>query len=179
MTALLTASQAASDEERNASARLARSALDRLEQQGTEASEAGPASLAEVAARIRFTVGSGTDEPAVIVACESPEHLLLPGEVVRAVFEATTEAVQNAVRHSGASRCDVTLTGHRAGGTAKVTVSIKDNGTGFDPGLVSDRRLGIRVSIVGRMEAAGGTATVITAPRAGTEVRLSWEGEEA
>lgn len=179
MTALLTASHAGSGEEREASARLAQSALQRLEKQGTEDSERGPAALAEVAARIRFTVGSGTSKPTVTVLCETPEHLLLPGNVVRAVFEATTEAVQNSIRHSGASRCEVILTGHRAGGTAKINVCIKDNGTGFDPGLVSDRRLGIRVSIVGRMEAAGGSATVITAPRAGTEVRLGWEGEEA
>jgi signal transduction histidine kinase len=178
MTALLTASQAGSAEERGASARLAQSALQRLEQQGTAASEAGPATLAEVAARIRFTVGSGTSDPVVTVMCESPEHLLLPGNVVRAVFEATTEAVHNAVRHSGASRCEVTLTGHRVAGIAKITVTIKDNGTGFDPGLVSDRRLGIRVSIIGRMEAAGGSAAINTPAFAGTEVRLSWEGKE-
>ncbi|MFC9352889.1 sensor histidine kinase [Arthrobacter sp. NPDC057013] len=179
MTALLTASQAGSAEERDASARLAQSALQRLEQQGTAASEAGPATLAEVAARIRFTAGTGTSEPIVNVVCESPDHLLLPGDVVRAVFEATTEAINNAVRHSGATRCEVSLTGHRAAGAAKITVSVKDNGSGFDPGLVSDRRLGIRVSIIGRMEAVGGSASIITPHLAGTEVRLSWEGAEA
>lgn len=179
MTALLTASHAGSLEERNASARLAQSALQRLDQQGSAATEAGPAALAEVAARIRFTVGSGAAEPVVSVVCDSPERLLLPGHVVRAVFEATTEAVHNAVRHSGASRCEVLLTGHRLMGPTKITISIKDNGTGFDPSLVSDRRLGIRVSIIGRMEAAGGSAAIFTSNRTGTEVRLSWEGDEA
>lgn len=179
MTALLTAAHAGSSEERMASAILAQSALERLDQQGTAASESTPATLTEIAARIRFTVGSGTAEPIVNVTCESPERLLLPANVVRAVTEATTEAVQNAVRHSRAGRCEVSLTGNRADGYAKVGISIKDNGSGFDPGLVSDRRLGIRVSIVGRMEAVEGSAKIITTPRAGTEVRLGWAGPEA
>jgi signal transduction histidine kinase len=179
MTALLTAAHADSAEERSASARLAGSALDRLEQQGTDTSEATPAALTEIAARIRFTVDGGVEHPAVTVSCESPEHLVLPAHVVRAVFEATTEAVQNAARHSGASRCEVRLTGHRTDDTTRVSVSIKDNGTGFDPALVSDRRLGIRVSIVGRLEAAGGSAVIHSARRAGTEVRLDWEGAGA
>lgn len=179
MTALLTAAHAGSPEERSASARLAGSALGRLEQQGTDTSEAAPAALTEIAARIRFTVDGGIEHPTVTVTCESPEHLVLPAHVVRAVFEATTEAVQNSTRHSGASRCEVRLTGHRAGETTRVNVSIKDNGTGFDPALVSDRRLGIRVSIVGRMEAAGGSAAIHSAPRAGTDVRLAWQGAAA
>ncbi|ALV42405.1 hypothetical protein AU252_15640 [Pseudarthrobacter sulfonivorans] len=178
MTALLTAAHAGSSEERSASSRLAQSALTRLDQQATEASESTPAAVAEIAARIRFTVGSGTAGAIASVTCESPKHLLLPADVVRAVLEATTEAVQNAARHSGANRCDVSITGNRTDGRAKLRVSIKDTGSGFDPGSVSDRRLGIKVSIVGRMEAVGGTAKIITAPRAGTEVRLGWEGVE-
>lgn len=178
MTALLTAAHAGSPEERKASARLAQSAVDRLDQQATEASESAPATVAEVAARIRFTVGPRTSGPAVSVACESPEHLLLPAEVVRAVLEATTEAVQNALRHSGANRCEISITATRTEGHAKLRVSIKDTGSGFDPGSVSDRRLGIKVSIIGRMEAVGGSAEVSSAPRSGTEVRLAWEGVE-
>lgn len=178
MTALLTAAHAGSPEERLASARLAKSALERLDQQATEATESAPATVAEIAARIRFTVGPGTSGPALNVACESPEHLLLPAEVGRAVFEAVTEAVQNAVRHSGANRCEVSITASRTGRHAKLRVSIKDSGSGFDPSAVSDRRLGIKVSIVGRMEAVGGSAEINTAPRSGTEVQLAWEGVE-
>lgn len=179
MTALLTAAHSGSPEERSASARLAASALDRLEQQGTDTSEAGPAALTEIAARIRFTVDGGVEHPAVTVTCESHEHLVLPGQVVRSVFEATTEAVQNAARHSEASRCEVRLTGTRAGDAVRVSIGIKDNGIGFDPALVSDRRLGIRVSIIGRMEAVGGSASIHSVRWAGTEVRLEWEGAGA
>lgn len=179
MTALLTATHADSREERSASAHLAASALDRLEQQGTDTYEAVPAALTEIASRIRFTVDGGVEHPAVTVTCESPEHVVLPGQVVRAVFEAITEAVQNAARHSEASRCEVRLIGHSTGDAMRVSISIKDNGTGFDPVLVSNRRLGIRVSIIGRMQAVGGSASIHSVRRAGTEVRLEWVGAGA
>ncbi|MBD1541843.1 hypothetical protein G9E11_06185 [Arthrobacter sp. IA7] len=51
MTAVLTAGRAGSPQERTASAALARSALERLDQQGTGYSEAAPATVIEVAAR--------------------------------------------------------------------------------------------------------------------------------
>ncbi|MFF1254760.1 sensor histidine kinase [Pseudarthrobacter sp. NPDC058329] len=178
MTALLTAAHAGSAEERAASANLAASALDRLEQQGTT-SEAAPATLTEIAARIRFTVAGATEGPVIHVVCDAAENLLLPGAAVRAIFEAATEAVRNAVRHSEAARCEVRLTGHRTGNQAKVSVSIKDNGRGFDPALVSDRRLGIKVCIVGRMQAADGSAAIHSSHRSGAEVRLDWEGVAA
>ncbi|MEV7132619.1 ATP-binding protein [Arthrobacter sp. NPDC093128] len=178
MTALLTAAHAGSAEERHASARLAGSALKRLEEQGT-VSEAAPATLTEIAARIRFTVDSAPEHPVVTVACVSPEDLLLPTAAVRAIFEASTEAVKNAVRHSGATRCDVRLAGHHCAGQTRVSVSIKDNGTGFDPALVSDRRLGIKVCILGRMQAADGSAVIHSGHRVGTEVRLEWQGDTA
>lgn len=178
MTALLTGAHAASAEERSASAQLAGSALERLDQQGTPA-EATPATLTEIAARIRFTVDGGVERPVVAVTCDSPENLVLPAVAVRAIFEAGTEAVKNAVRHSGASRCEVRLSGHRNGSQARVSVSIRDNGSGFDPALVSDRRLGIKVCILGRMQAADGSAAIDSGHRVGTEVRLEWEGAAA
>ena len=55
-------------------------------------------------------------------------------------------------------------------------MSIKDNGVGFRPEFVSDRRLGIRVSIVGRMRAVGGTAEIHSSTGSGTDIRLSWTG---
>ena len=55
-----------------------------------------------------------------------------------------------------------------------VFVEVTDAGTGFDVGKVPPSRRGIRQSIVGRMAAAGGTATVTGS--AGTRVLLRWPG---
>ena len=54
----------------------------------------------------------------------------------------------------------------------RVSVFVRDRGVGFDPATVPADRRGISDSIVGRMQRAGGTATVTSAPGEGTEVEL-------
>ena len=49
---------------------------------------------------------------------------------------------------------------------------VRDRGKGFDMDAVPQDRMGVRGSIIGRMERNGGRATVRTAPGEGTEVRL-------
>jgi signal transduction histidine kinase len=57
-----------------------------------------------------------------------------------------------------------------------VTVSIRDNGTGFAPGRLAEAaragRLGVSHSIIGRMRDAGGIASLTSLPDSGTEVEL-------
>ena len=54
----------------------------------------------------------------------------------------------------------------------QVTVFVRDRGPGFDPDTVPEDRLGLRQSIVGRMQRKGGTAVVRSAPGDGTEIQL-------
>ncbi len=49
---------------------------------------------------------------------------------------------------------------------------IRDRGRGFDAAAVPIDRLGVKESIVGRMERHGGKATVRSAPGFGTEIQL-------
>jgi signal transduction histidine kinase len=55
----------------------------------------------------------------------------------------------------------------------EVSFMVSDEGEGFDTTAIDPRRLGIRDSIIGRMEAAGGTARIWSSPGAGTTVLLS------
>jgi len=57
-----------------------------------------------------------------------------------------------------------------------VRVDIVDTGCGFDADRVSTHRRGVAGSIVARMAAVGGRATVRSAPGAGTVVQLEWPG---
>ncbi|MCP1387794.1 PspC domain-containing protein [Corynebacterium sp. TA-R-1] len=82
---------------------------------------------------------------------------------------AAREAMVNAAKHAGVERIDV-YAEHIAG---SLTVFVRDRGTGFDLDTVPEDRHGVRDSIVGRMERAGGQARITTAPGAGTEVELS------
>ncbi len=84
------------------------------------------------------------------------------------VLAAAREAAVNAAKHSGADRVDIYL----EVGDDDVELFVRDTGKGFDPDLVDDDRQGVRHSIYGRMERAGGSAVVSSAPGAGTEVEL-------
>jgi len=55
----------------------------------------------------------------------------------------------------------------------ELSVFVRDRGAGFDPAAIPSDRHGVRDSITGRMERAGGTATIKTAPGKGTEVALT------
>lgn len=90
------------------------------------------------------------------------------GELVP-LLGATREALLNAVRHSGASRVDV----YAEVAPDQVEVFVRDRGHGFSLDEVPEDRLGVRNSIVGRMERHGGRADVRTTPGGGTEVALT------
>jgi signal transduction histidine kinase len=87
---------------------------------------------------------------------------------IRAVVDACGEALTNAARHSSAAQISVYVEVEEDA----ITAYVRDQGTGFDPADVPDDRRGIADSIRGRMERNGGTATIVTAPGRGTEVRL-------
>ena len=96
----------------------------------------------------------------------------VPGEISRVLVAAATEAARNAALHApqATHRVRVTL---RPG---RVRIVVADDGPGFDRANVRAGRLGLKVSIIGRMEALpGGSADVDTAPGRGTTVTLDWE----
>ncbi len=102
-----------------------------------------------------------------------PIELVVVGErriddALSATLQAAREAMINAAKHAGTA----TISVYAEIEPAKVTVFVRDRGRGFDPEAVPSDRLGVKESIVGRMERHGGLAVVRTAPGVGTEVRL-------
>ncbi|MEO9247584.1 PspC domain-containing protein [Citricoccus nitrophenolicus] len=91
------------------------------------------------------------------------------------LLQASREAMLNAVRHAGHGG---PVRVYAEAGPAAVEVFVKDRGAGFDLGAIPRDRLGIRESVIGRMERAGGTATITTGDD-GTEVRLHLPVPEA
>jgi signal transduction histidine kinase len=87
---------------------------------------------------------------------------------VQALVQAAGEAMTNAARHAGARRVDVYVEVE----PGAVTAYVRDRGKGFDPATVPEDRRGITQSIRGRMERAGGSARIESAPGEGTEVAL-------
>lgn len=88
---------------------------------------------------------------------------------LEAVVAATREALTNAAKHSGAERVDL----YAETSEGSVEVFVRDRGVGFDVATVAEDRMGVRGSIVERVERNGGRAEVTSAPGSGTEVHLS------
>jgi len=86
-----------------------------------------------------------------------------------AVLGAAREALLNAARHSGDSG---PIRVYAEIDDAGIALFVRDRGSGFDPGTVPSDRRGVRESIVGRMERAGGRADIRSSPGGGTEVAI-------
>lgn len=87
---------------------------------------------------------------------------------IGAVIAASGEAATNAAKHSGATRVDV----YAEVTERHVEVFIRDQGSGFDLDAIEPDRIGLRDSILGRIERRGGTAMVHSSLGDGTEVEL-------
>ncbi|NUK72503.1 PspC domain-containing protein [Streptomyces lunaelactis] len=93
-------------------------------------------------------------------------------EKVSAQMQAAREAMVNAAKYGGEGGA-VQVYAEVEGRT--VFVSVRDRGPGFDPDSVPQDRMGVRESIIGRMQRNGGTARLRSVPGGGTEVELEME----
>ena len=169
LTALISAAQAKNEEEAKASSELAVSALKKLSevQNGTYAQEQVYCtelfdSIMLAALRI---------DPNLKAKKNCQTSIAVDSEVVSAMTEATIQAIHNSITHAGpnASR-ELSLKSSKSG----LKIVILDDGKGFRVSQVNRGRLGIKVSIIGRMESVGGSAHVMSQPGQGTTVVLEW-----
>lgn len=89
-------------------------------------------------------------------------------ERLGALLLAAREAMVNAAKYAGEAAISV----YGEVEPDQVTVFVRDRGKGFDLDTVPEDRLGVRQSIIGRMERNSGSAAVRSAPGDGTEVQL-------
>ncbi|MQA02849.1 MAG: PspC domain-containing protein [Streptosporangiales bacterium] len=94
-------------------------------------------------------------------------------EKLAAQLQAAREAMVNAAKHSGVE----TLSVYVEVEPDQVTLFVRDRGKGYDQDAVPADRMGLRQSIVGRMERNGGRAVIRSSPGEGTEVRLEMKRE--
>ncbi|BDS50834.1 sensor histidine kinase [Rhodoluna lacicola] len=107
----------------------------------------------------------------IALESEGASDLTVPAELSAAVTESMLQALANAKNHAGAGAAiSVFLKGSAKG----FKVVIKDNGRGFRPSRVPKNRLGLRLSIVGRVEAAGGKVFIDSKIGVGTNVIIEW-----
>jgi signal transduction histidine kinase len=135
---------------------------------GSDSPEAGEllaAALDAAAAEVEVATG-GSIEVVAVGDCPLDER-------GGAVVAAAREAMLNAAKFAGEAPISVyaELSGER------IQVFVRDRGAGFDPEAVPPERRGVRESILGRMQRAGGSATVRALPGGGTEVEIAIDRE--
>ena len=97
------------------------------------------------------------------------------GAAPEAIVAAAREAMLNAARHAGGE-----VTVYLETTPARVSIDVTDRGPGFDLEGLPEGRMGVRESILGRMQRAGGEARIVPGPGgSGTAVRLSMPLEPA
>jgi signal transduction histidine kinase len=134
--------------------------------EGAPAVPGGLAPLTDLTPKLEQAAAS-TDDLAVRLQLVP---VTLPSPVADQLAACVGEALRNIGRHAGTGEAEVTVTG----GSGWAVVKITDHGRGFDPAATPLSRRGIRESITGRMQAAGGRAAIASHPGAGTTVTVSW-----
>jgi signal transduction histidine kinase/phage shock protein PspC (stress-responsive transcriptional regulator) len=91
-------------------------------------------------------------------------------EPLAALVQASREAMVNAAKYASdygpvAVYAEIEPT--------QASVFVRDRGPGYDLDAIPDDRLGVRQSIIGRMERHGGKAQITSQPGEGAEVRLT------
>ncbi len=145
--------------------------LHRLDAEFVVADDLGPRASAAV---IRNSIAEVDQSiPTIVDGADSADgDSGYPPEVVRTVAAAAAEAARNTVRHAARA---AGRHAHVTFSPGSITVTVSDDGPGFDTRAVPAHRMGIAVSIVGRMAGlAGGSADVESTPGRGTVVTLRW-----
>jgi signal transduction histidine kinase len=109
--------------------------------------------------------------PSFEVSLQQTNNSLLPELAAEALTEATLQAVDNSTKHAGgAEKRIVSLQGQGQG----LKIVISDTGKGFRPSKIPKDRLGIQLSIIGRVKSVGGRVFIRSEPGKGTDVVLEW-----
>jgi PAS domain S-box-containing protein len=107
----------------------------------------------------------------------------LPPAVHETYYRVTQEALNNVVKHAGASRLTVSLRSsppfspdRSETWRGQVILQVSDDGQGFDPAGTKPEQLGLAI-MDERAQATGATLEVQSHPEDGTQVTLVWRTE--
>jgi signal transduction histidine kinase len=173
LTTLLSAAGADTTEQKLLAARMAQTALEHLASAADAPSEgAGEITLDRLTRRIRASAAAFST-PFVIRASRIGQHGI-PVQAAEALYSAAVQAMVNSMQHADRPGVPVRrrLTVHGRGDGCSIVIS--DTGRGFSADEIPQERLGIRVSIIERMQSVGGSAQIESAPGTGTTITLDW-----
>ena len=92
----------------------------------------------------------------------------LEPEASSALIAAVRACLENVLQHSGTPHAEIVF----GPGDPGITVMVIDQGAGFEPDAIAHDRLGIRHSVIRRVEAFGGSVRVWSKPGSGTSIMI-------
>jgi len=94
-------------------------------------------------------------------------------EITVALYRIAQEALNNVVKHAGASHARVILRASHPDGGEALTMVVEDDGCGFDADDVRSGRLGLGI-MAERAESIGADLSIESPPGGGTRVTVVW-----
>jgi signal transduction histidine kinase len=168
LTTLVLAAKATTDEEQASVTSMAAAAITALNSSASSGSGDQINGSSFFAALEQIALAQQSD---IEISRTEVDSVWVPEEVANALSEAMLQALVNSQQHAGASAIrELHLKGHRGG----IKIVIKDNGRGFRMSRVPKSRLGLRISVIERVEMVGGRAFIDSQPGMGTNIVLEW-----
>lgn len=169
LTTLLVAANASDSAAQHDARELAIAAIRKLETAQDSSSDEHTITINSLFSALSISILRQDEH--VSITSEGQSDLQVPGYVAEALTEATLQAVANALQHAGAeSKVEVFLKGLPSG----VKVVIKDDGKGFRASRIPKNRLGLKLSIIGRIQSVGGKGFIDSKLGVGTNIILEW-----
>lgn len=169
LTTMLVASRASSDSEVISAQKLAKDAIERLQNAAAPNLIAEKMTLASYFGALELRIRENASE--FTVGVERVSDFPISSDIAQALTEATLQAVDNSLKHAGSAKSrSVKLRGLRNG----LKIVITDDGRGFRPSQIPKNRLGISASIISRVQNVGGRVFIQSAPGQGATVVIEW-----
>ena len=169
LTTLLLAAAADSPDQNKEAELLAKAAISKLNA-ATDPEASGEAiSISSLFTALEVAIWRQSES--VEISVEGSSDFSVPAEVAAAVTESTLQALANSLQHAGRNvKRKVFLKGVKSG----LKIVVKDDGKGFRPARVPKDRLGLRLSIIGRMQSVAGQVHIDSKIGNGTNVVIEW-----
>jgi PAS domain S-box-containing protein len=137
--------------------------------------ELRPAALieAELGELFRHLTDAFTSRARVQVKYAIVGDIDLPPDVKIALYRIAQEALNNIAKHAEATQAELTIHCHPGG----LSMTIRDNGRGFNPAKVSPEHLGMGI-MEERADNIGASLTITSQSDKGTQVQVNWSAAE-
>ncbi len=169
LTTLLVSARATQASEQQSAFELANQAIEKL---NAAADDNTDELISVLSFSQALTEAIERQDPSIDIGFSGATARSLPIDVATALTDATSQAVANSLQHAGRSakrllRIKVTK--------KEIKIVITDDGNGFRVSRIARNRLGLRLSIIRRIENVGGRVFINTQPGEGTDIVLEWD----